>query len=122
MSYNLAFCAIFWDEAKILLEWLAYHRSVGVDHFFLYNHESQGDDTFFIGEKVDSFENIPAGLETLNHSFWQGTPKSEKCLTITTSFPSLAPQQSYRCYRVHGQTGNLAKQRGKDLPVESSVS
>jgi hypothetical protein len=37
---TLAICAIFKDERPALPEWIAYHRVVGVDHFFLYDNES----------------------------------------------------------------------------------
>jgi hypothetical protein len=33
-------CAIFKDEEKFLKEWIEYHLSVGVDHFYLYNNLS----------------------------------------------------------------------------------
>ena len=36
----LAACALFRDEAPYLEEWIEYHRLVGVEHFFLYNHKS----------------------------------------------------------------------------------
>jgi len=39
-SGKLAICALFRDEAPYLEEWIEYHRLVGVDHFFLYNHSS----------------------------------------------------------------------------------
>ena len=29
------------DEERFLDEWLAYHRLIGVDHFFLYDHASE---------------------------------------------------------------------------------
>ena len=37
---RLAICAIFKNEAPYLLEWLAYHRAVGFDRFFLYDNGS----------------------------------------------------------------------------------
>src|ERR1700761_5176203 len=37
---RIAICAIFRDEARYLLEWLAFHRCVGVDHFVLYDNGS----------------------------------------------------------------------------------
>jgi hypothetical protein len=37
---TLAVCAIFRDEGPNLAEWVAYHLSVGADHFFLYDNES----------------------------------------------------------------------------------
>jgi hypothetical protein len=37
---RLAICAIFKNEAAFLLEWIAYHRVVGFDHFYLYDNDS----------------------------------------------------------------------------------
>jgi O-antigen biosynthesis protein len=42
---SIAVCAIFKDEASALSEWVAYHRCIGVDHFFLYDNESSDDGT-----------------------------------------------------------------------------
>jgi hypothetical protein len=36
----VAICAIFRDEAPYLLEWLAYHKLIGVSHFVLYDNRS----------------------------------------------------------------------------------
>lgn len=43
-KYHLSVCAIFKNEAPYLKEWIEYHRLIGVDHFYLYNIES--DDNF----------------------------------------------------------------------------
>ncbi len=37
---KIAVCAIFKDEAHFLLEWLAFHRMIGVDLFVLYDNGS----------------------------------------------------------------------------------
>jgi hypothetical protein len=37
---RIAVCAIFKDEAPYLLEWLAFHKTIGVDLFFLYDNGS----------------------------------------------------------------------------------
>lgn len=37
---KIAVCAIFKDEAPYLLEWLAFHKMIGVDRFFLYDNGS----------------------------------------------------------------------------------
>jgi hypothetical protein len=37
---KIAICAIFKDEARYLLEWLAFHRLIGVDSFVLYDNGS----------------------------------------------------------------------------------
>lgn len=39
MNY-LSLCCILKDENQYLPEWLDYHRKVGVEHFYLYDHES----------------------------------------------------------------------------------
>jgi hypothetical protein len=41
--HYLAACAIYLDEARYLEEWLEFHRLVGVEKFFLYNHVSTDD-------------------------------------------------------------------------------
>ena len=40
-THYLAFCVVFKDEARYLAEWLAFHRLVGVAHFYLYSNESR---------------------------------------------------------------------------------
>jgi hypothetical protein len=40
MSTYLSICAIYRDEAPSLLEWIEFHRLVGVERFFLYDNES----------------------------------------------------------------------------------
>ncbi len=39
--YDLAICTIFKNEAPYLEEWIEYHKLVGVEHFYLYNNESE---------------------------------------------------------------------------------
>jgi len=39
--YDLSLCAIFRDEAPYLKEWIEFHRLVGFQHFYLYNHKSE---------------------------------------------------------------------------------
>jgi hypothetical protein len=40
---TIAICAIFKDEARYLLEWIGFHRMIGVDHFVLYDNASTDD-------------------------------------------------------------------------------
>ena len=40
-QYDITVGAIFQNEAPYLKEWIDYHKSVGVDHFVLYNHFSK---------------------------------------------------------------------------------
>lgn len=40
-KYSVSLCGIFKNEAIFLKEWIEYHLLVGVDHFYLYNNNSQ---------------------------------------------------------------------------------
>ena len=44
MKHFLAICAIVKNEHDYLLEWIAYHRVVGVDRLLIYNNSGQDDD------------------------------------------------------------------------------
>jgi hypothetical protein len=39
-KYNVCLCGIFKNEAKFLDEWIQFHVVVGIDHFYLYNNNS----------------------------------------------------------------------------------
>ena len=40
---SLAICAIFKNEAPYLREWIEFHRIVGIEHFHLYQNQSEDD-------------------------------------------------------------------------------
>lgn len=40
-KYQICFCTIFKNESPFLKEWLDYHILLGVDHFYLYNNNSE---------------------------------------------------------------------------------
>lgn len=40
-KYKVSICAIFKNEAPYLKEWIEYHKIVGIDHFYLYNNNSE---------------------------------------------------------------------------------
>lgn len=40
-QYYLSICAIFQDEELYLKEWIEFHHLLGVEHFYLYNNDSQ---------------------------------------------------------------------------------
>lgn len=42
-QYDLSMVAIFQDEARFLPEWIEYHQSQGVQHFWMYNNNSKDD-------------------------------------------------------------------------------
>lgn len=58
-EHEVGVCLIFKNEARFLREWLEYHLLIGVDHFYLYNNNS--DDNF--REVLEPY--IRRGLVTL---------------------------------------------------------
>ena len=38
-KYDVTLCAIFRNEALFLKEWIDYHRTIGIEHFYLYNNK-----------------------------------------------------------------------------------
>lgn len=42
-KYNVSVLAIFKNEARYFREWIEFHRIVGVEHFYLYNNNSNDD-------------------------------------------------------------------------------
>jgi len=42
-KYRVGVCAIFKNEAPYIKEWIEYHLLVGIEHFYLYNNNSDDD-------------------------------------------------------------------------------
>lgn len=42
-KYKVSICAIFKNESPYFREWIEYHKIVGIEHFYLYNNNSQDD-------------------------------------------------------------------------------
>ncbi len=40
-KYNVSICGIFKNEGKYLREWIEFHKVVGIDHFYMYNNNSE---------------------------------------------------------------------------------
>jgi hypothetical protein len=71
---KIAICAIFKDEAPYLLEWLAFHKMIGVDLFFLYDNGSSdgGADvirasSFARNVTLTDWRDRPGQLSAYNH-------------------------------------------------------
>lgn len=58
-EYKVSVCAIFKNEAPYLKEWIEFNHIVGVDHFFLYNNNSEDN----YEEVVEPY--VKSGLVTL---------------------------------------------------------
>src|SRR5215469_13849525 len=39
--FKISIGAILRDEAPYIIEWIAFHKVIGVDHFFLYDNDSR---------------------------------------------------------------------------------
>lgn len=40
-KYNIAICGIFKNEGVFLKEWIEFHMMIGIEHFYLYNNNSE---------------------------------------------------------------------------------
>lgn len=52
-KYKVAICAIFKNEAQYLDEWINYHLIVGIDHFYMYNNNSEDDYLSVLQKYID---------------------------------------------------------------------
>jgi hypothetical protein len=75
-DYQLAVCAIFKNEAPFLGDWLLFHAGVGVDHFYLYNNDSDDDYMAVLRPWIDK------GMVTLKNWPGKGVQRSayDDCL------------------------------------------
>lgn len=53
-KYEACICAIFKNEGKYLEEWIAYHLIIGIEHFYLYNNNSDDDFRTVLAPYIDS--------------------------------------------------------------------
>ena len=68
-STSVAVCAIFRNEARDLLEWVTYHSLLGIDHFLLYDNESNDAPEHVLAPFIEK------GVVTLKH--WPGAKADE---------------------------------------------
>jgi glycosyltransferase involved in cell wall biosynthesis len=57
--FHLSLCAILLNEAPYVLEWIAFHRLVGIEHFYIYDNGSTDGTVELLRER------FPAGLITI---------------------------------------------------------
>lgn len=53
-QYTVALCAIFKNEAPYLKEWVEFHQIVGVEHFYMYNNNSEDNYLSVLQPYIDS--------------------------------------------------------------------
>ena len=54
MDHYLSICAIYRNEAPYLREWIEFHRLVGVERFYLYNHSSEDEHREVLAPYIDA--------------------------------------------------------------------
>lgn len=64
-SYELSICTIFKDDSKYLPEWIEFHQKQGVEHFYLYDNNSQDNPIEYL---ISYIEKGLVTLTTWNHS------------------------------------------------------
>jgi hypothetical protein len=69
-EHNIAVCCISQNEDRFLKEWIDYHRLIGVDHFYFYDHMST-DATYAVLEPY-----IKQGV--VEYIYWERTYDDEK--------------------------------------------
>jgi len=101
--YEAAICTMVQDEGMYLLEWIEYHRLVGIEHFFLYNDRGTDNSEKILKPYID------AGVVTWIN--WDGN--------ITNMDPLRAePEPSYTQYQRYAladciyERGHLMKYLG----------
>jgi hypothetical protein len=52
-KYKVSICGIFKNEAQYLDEWICYHLLVGVNHFYMYNNNSEDDYLSVLQKYID---------------------------------------------------------------------
>ena len=65
-KYYISICAIFKNEAPYMKEWIEYYLLIGIDHFYLYNNNSEDDYKSILQPYIDK------GLVTLTE--WPDIP------------------------------------------------
>lgn len=71
-KYYLSICAIFRNEARFLKEWIEYHKMIGVQHFYLFNHLSEDNYREVLNPYLAKgvVELIDWPYEAKNHKQW----------------------------------------------------
>ncbi len=70
-KYKVCTCTIFKNEAQYLKEWIEYNHLIGIDHFYLYNNNSEDDYQSVLAPYVES------GLVTLLQ--WEKNQAQMEC-------------------------------------------
>lgn len=79
--YTFCICGIFQNEAPYLKEWIEFHKLVGVEHFYLYNHRSSDNYLEVLKPYVDSGLVDLVEVPTVADTIATFNPLQSKCYT-----------------------------------------
>jgi Glycosyltransferase family 92 len=85
---SVVICAIVKDEAPYILEWLAYHMALGVDHFYIYDNES-GDGTSLILRRL-------AARGLITYVWWPDAVSTRIDPSVGSQFTAYRDFQKYK--------------------------
>jgi hypothetical protein len=73
-KYKIAICSIFKNEGIFFKEWIEYHQMLGVEHFYLYNNNSEDNYVEILKEYIDKeivtlteWPEIPGQISAYKH-------------------------------------------------------
>jgi glycosyltransferase involved in cell wall biosynthesis len=82
--FHLSICAILLNEAPFVLEWIAFHRLVGIEHFYIYDNGSTDGTVELLRERfppnvvtIVDWPQRPAQLSSYRHAIEQFAGETE---------------------------------------------
>ena len=100
MKYRISLCLIFKNEAPFLKEWIDYHRTIGIDHFYLYNNNSTDNYNEVLKDYLDQ------GLVTLiefpyNHAQMRAYEHCYETFKTETNWIGFFDADEFICPHIH---------------------
>jgi glycosyltransferase involved in cell wall biosynthesis len=139
-KYELSIAAIARNEAPYILEWIEYHRIVGVEHFYIYDNESVDNlkdilqpyinsgivtYTYFPGrvkqgaaynDAIKHYKNEMKWLAIIDINEFIAPVKTEKIIDAINEIKSSLRQKPFICLKIHwvryGYCGHKTKPKG----------
>lgn len=107
MKYNISICLMIKNDHEYIQEWLNHHRSIGIEHFYIYDNESTppynnlGDDvTLIYWDENYYFEPHPPikNMKYYNKSFQKNMPSF---IDLELTHYPLYPNRNDRQYKAY---------------------
>ncbi len=140
-QYEVGLCLIFKNEGRFLREWIEYYKMIGVDHFWLYNNNSDDnfleiiapyieDGTVTLVEWTKKYAQVEAYNDCYQHTHksvhWLGFIDADEFVNLRKDDDLKVFLHRYRRYpsvnlhwRIFGTSGHL---NGKGLITERYVA